>query len=328
VNFLYNPQPITTVFGQAVSILTGSGYRVFTNRFGYSVKTNLTVALAGTVNSDNYLYLGRSLPLDQGGITWQMATPTQLPGAGPMSVTSFIQVYNQSGILVEAGSSRIDNLGSAFLSNVPGFTNVTIGAGNINALAPNYGNCQAPISFTNGLRVPTQPSTFNGAARFTYSYFVSDGALYAIQANLTITTSSAFATTTDQLGDPYQTVTGVTGTRVYTFLPTGAKVTSTVNGLSLAVNPLASQRFYPYSLLASAPGVYTTNTAPYIDNNGIEYSLSPPTPMAGLAPGQGANYSATTVYMTTLEQTAVLTDGSYVTLPLLNLQQQVYSFTT
>jgi len=327
VNFLYNPQPITTVSGQAVSILTGSGTRTYTNRYGITTTTALTVALAGTLNSDNYLYLNAPLPLSSRGITWSLASPVQLPGAGPMQTFSYVQVYNQSGIGIgEGGASRFDPTGSAFLSNVPGFNNVTIGAANLNALAANYATCQAPISFTNGLRQPTQPTAFNGASTFFYSYFVSDQLSYSVQANLTITASSGFANVRDLLGNPYQTVTGVTGTRIYTYLPTNQKVVSTVNGLSTAVNPLASQRFYPYSLLGSTPGVYSLTTTPFLDSNGIEFNVSPSIPMNGLAPGQGSNYTATTIFMTTLATAAVLTDGVYTNLPLVSLQQQYYSF--
>ena len=116
---------------------------------------------------------------------------------------------------------RVDRLGTAFVSSVPGFTNVPIGASNLNSLAANYDQCQAPITFTNGLRPPTQPSASNGALRIQYSYSISDGVNYTVQGNLTISTASAFATLKDQLGNPYQQVVNVTGIRTYTYLATG-----------------------------------------------------------------------------------------------------------
>ena len=155
--------------------------------------------------------------------------------------------------MVESGEYRVDPLGQVFLSSVPGFANVTIGAANVNSLAVQYSTCQAPISFSNGLRPPTQPSSSNGAVRFLYSYYISDGQFYSVSANLTITTSSQFATSVDALGNPYQSVVNVTGTRLYTYLPTNATLRSSVTGLQRSST--ASQRFYPYSLLASAPGV-------------------------------------------------------------------------
>ena len=91
---------------------------------------------------------------------------------------------------------------------------------------------------------------------------MSDGLTYSVQTNLSITTTSAFANTQDGLGNPYQVVTNITGTRLYTFLPNSSSVTSHVSFQPLSFSG-GSQRFYPFALLASAPGVYTINTAPF-----------------------------------------------------------------
>ena len=219
----------------------------------------------------------------------------------------------------------MDGLGEAFLSNIPGFLNVTIGASNINALAADYAACQAPLTFTNGLRAPTEPSASNGAVQFNYSYTVSDGATYLVQGNLTITTTSAFATQKDQLGSPYQTVINVTGTRLYTYLPTGAVLLSSVNGISTAANANADQRWYPYALLSSAPGVYSMTTAPFLDFDGLEFNVSPSIPVNGSPPGVAPLYTATSVYFSTPEPTAVLTENYYYHLPIIRLQQQIYT---
>ena len=166
----------------------------------------------------------------------------------------------------------------------------------------------------------------NGGTRLSYSYFISDGATYSVSTNLTITTLSAFATTVDTLGNPYQTVTGVTGTRRYTFLPTGATVVSTVSGLSTLPSSAPDQRFYPYSLLASGPGVYTTFTAPLLDSNGIGFTVSPVIPVNGVAPGTGTQYNSTSIYFLSTLTTVVLIDGVYISPPLVSNQQQYYSF--
>ena len=68
---------------------------------------------------------------------------------------------------------------------------------------------------------------------------------------------------------------------MYTYLPTGASVTSTVTGLFTNPTPgpvVADQRFFPYAYLASAPGIYTVNTAPYLDGAGLQFSVSPSVP--------------------------------------------------
>ena len=161
--------------------------------------------------------------------------------------------------------------------------------------------------------------------QFQYQYFISDGATYAVSGNLTITCSTQFASNKDQLGNPYQVVTGVTGTRTYTYIPTSQTQQYTVNGLSLSANPNADQRFFPYSLIGSSPGVYTTNTAPYFDSNGIEFNISPAAPENGLPLGVGTQYTATSLYMTTPEPLAVLTEGFFTALPTVTLQRQIFT---
>ena len=146
VTFTYNPTLVQTPAGTAVRITSGSGTRVFTNRFGTAISTPLTVAAAGVDYADNYLYIGSTAPVDTSGLTWNLASSLQLPGHGPTVLYNQINVYNTSNVVYEQHASRIDSLGQAFLSTVPGFVNVTIGASNINSLAPNYAACTAPIS--------------------------------------------------------------------------------------------------------------------------------------------------------------------------------------
>ena len=311
VQFVYDAHVISTAFGAAVRIVNGTGSRTYTNRFGQSFNTTLTIAPAGTNGSSNLLYLNSATPFDSNGITWILSSAIQQPGHGPSVLYNQINVYNSSTVLVESHSSRIDEGGEVFLSNVPTFVDRRIGASNINTLAPNYATCSAPITFTNGLRQPTQQTQYNGAVLFSYSYFISDGVSYSVAGNLTINCSSKFATLKDQLGNPYQQVVNISGTRLYTYLPSRATVRSVVGGLSTTAYPYADQRWYPYSLLASSPGVYNINTAPFLDYDGIEFSISPPAPENGLPPGTGTQYSATSVYITTSLQVAVLTEGDH-----------------
>ena len=206
--------------------------------------------------------------------------------------------------------------------------NVTIGASNINSLAANTATCQAAITFTNGLRTPTQPSVSNGGTRISYSYQLGDGQTYTVQATLLITTTSGFASVSDLLGNPYQVITGVSGTRVYTHIPSGTSLTSTITGVQGVNYTMADQRFYPYSLLAAAPGVYTTNTSPFFDNKGVGFSISPSAPQLGLAVGQGTQYNATSLFFTTptASVNTVLTEQFYTTLPSVAQQRQTYTF--
>ena len=326
LSFTYNPAPVTLSAGQAVALLSGSGSRTFTNRFGSSFTSSLTLAAAG---QPSMLYLNSEVPFDTTGLTWTLRSPIQLPGNGPSTLYSQLSVYNSSGQVVEGGSSIVDGLGQSYLSSVPGFANVTIGASNINSLAVNYSACQAPITFTNGLRVPTQPSASNGAVHFSYAYHISDGNTYSVAANLSITVTSAFASTQDSLGNPYQTIVNITGSRLYTYIPTGASLTSAVTGVvssTVSSAPVPSLRFYPYTLLSSAAGVYSINTAPFVDGDGIAFSLSPSIPANGNAPGSGTQYSSTTLRIVANSlTTAVLTEAAYAATPNITLQSQTYT---
>jgi hypothetical protein len=46
------------------------------------------------------------------------------------------------------------------------------------------------------------------------------------------------------------------------------------------------------------------NTAPYFDYEGVEFTVSPSVPAAGMAPGSGPQYNATSLYFSTTELTA------------------------
>ena len=323
----YNPTPVTGAGGaSAVQLLSGSGTRTFTNRFGASSSKAVTLGAVGS--NDNLLYLNSVLPMDTAGVVLSFSSAVQLPGSGPMQLVSQVLVANVSGAVMEMGSSRVATSSQAFRSNIPGFRNVSIGAGDLNALSPNYNACQAPITFTNGLRPPVQPSSSNGALLIYFSYYISDGQTYSVQTNLTITTSSQFANTQDQLGNPYQTITSVTGTRMYTHLPDGFTLLSTITGLdtSSAAAATASQRFYPYSLLSASPGVYTSNNVPFFDAAGVSVTLSPAIPPLGMSTHAPTLYSSTLIQvLSPLTSNGMLVDGVFQSPPLTTLQRQVYA---
>ena len=321
----YTSALITSFGSQAVSLLSAIGTRTYTNRFG--VSSSLMVQLYTGALANN-VHLGSAVPFDVNGLTLTptASTAVQQPGAGPSLLTSAFLLYNSSNTVLESGSFVIDPLGQAWLSSIPGFLNQSIGASNINSLAPSYGTCQAPLTFTNGLRQPTQPSASNGAIHFNYSYSISDGRTYRVQATLSITTSSAFASSQDAAGNPFQMVTNVAGSRVYTYLPTGQQMTSTILGLASASSGSSpSQRFYPYSLISSAPGVYSINTAPFLDGDGVLYQISPAAPAAG-SPLSGSTSTSVQVKVSNPSVgVAVLSELNAVNPPVLAEQQQTYA---
>ena len=213
--------PVVTAFGTAVRVVEGRGTRTFTNRFGVSFSSTLTV--------EGLVYINCSTPVDSQGLTATLTSPIQLPGTPPTSLYSSITFFSSSTGVMKGSSSLLDSAGQSFLSDIPGFLNRYIPASNINSLAVNYSACSAPITFTNGLRAPTQPSVSNGGYHVNYSYTISDGLSYIVQAQFTLTTNSAFASQKDQLGNPYQSVINITGSRSYLYLSTGQSMQSQVS---------------------------------------------------------------------------------------------------
>ena len=320
----YDPTFVHTAQGNAVVLVNGTGTRTYTNRFGASFTTALSLAAAGQASTaDNLWFLTGGLPVDARGLTLNLSSPVQQAGASPFALTSLVTLANVSGVLAEVNSPLVDAMGTAILASIPGFTSTAIPAANLNSLAVSYATCQAPISFTNGLRPPTQPTSFNGGARVRFVYQLGDGANYTVLGNLSLTTSSAFATSQDMLGNPYQTITSITGTRVYTHIPTRQVLASTVTGLMPSINP---PRFYPYSLLAAAAGVYTASTAPFLDAAGLSFSLNNSVPVDGNAPGVGPLSSSVQLLELSSLLGVLLSEASYNNKPLASMQQQTYTF--
>ena len=310
LHIAYNFVLLTTTAGTGITISSANGTRTYTDRFGDSFSTPLTLTPGA---GQPVLYLNSRTPLRSSALVFNLSSPVQLPGADPTQLVSTTTLSaSAAGVIAETGASIFDAAGQAVLSSVLGVTNLTIGASNQNALAAVYATCQAPITFTNNLRTPTEPVVGNGAVHFTYSYTVSDGATFSVQANLSVTATSGFATTIDQLGNPYQTVVNITGTRLYTHLPTNQTLLSTVTGIAASIlPPQADQRFYPYSLLASAPGVYTINTAPFVDAAGLAYNVSPAVPADGQPVVSSAMlYGSVGVYLNTATGAALLAESN------------------
>ena len=319
VQVAYFPTPVFTSAGRAASLISATGTRTYTNRFGQTTTIPVTLATAALTGSSNLVYVNASTLVDAKGVMWNLTQAVQLPGLGPYSATSLVQLHNVSGAVVEGNATQVDGIAQAWLSTLPGFVNRTIGAANYNSLVADYANCRAPITYTNGLRSPVEPGASNTFAVTVYSYTVSDGVSYSVQTNVSLTVPSTFIISYDQLGNPYKPISGATGTRQYTYLRTGATLLSNITGLSTNISALADQRFYPYALLSASPSVYTTNSAPYLDFDGLEFSVSPAVPANGAAPGTGPQYAAVRVWTT---PAGLLTESNSATAPVAALQRQ------
>jgi len=331
LNLLYDPTVQSNANGQYYNILSGDARYTFTNKSG--IPTELSVQqMAGS----QPLYINSALPVDSAGTSFLVAPRTrafqsfQLPGVGPKQSFGYIMLTNstagQSAPYVQLGSAfTIDTASQAWVSSIPGFVSRTIGPASLNAAAVDYTNCVANVTVNRAAAVTSAPA--NTATQFSYSYSISDGATYSVNTTLAITTTATPQLYVDQLGNSYQNITSVSGTRVYTHLPTGATVISAVTGLSNGAGT-PSQRWYPFAYLQSAPGVYSTSTAPYLDGEGIGFTISPAAPVNGNAPGAGAQNSIINVRVAAPNTVsyATLTELSYVTAPLSNQQQQTYTF--
>ena len=146
VQVSYLATAVTTSMGPAVVLLSGNGTRTYTNRFGSSSTTPVTLSTAGAATSFSLLYLNATTPFDSTGVAWRLPSAIQLPGVGPQPTTSVIAMHSAGGVLVEGGSTRVDAQGQAWLSFIPGFVSATIPPSNINALAVDYAACSAPIT--------------------------------------------------------------------------------------------------------------------------------------------------------------------------------------
>ena len=327
----YDPSTITTN-----PLFAGNGTRTYTNRFGVSTST--------TVQFRTETFIGGFAGVPFGIASLDVGTVLQLPGVGAVVLVGAVQLQSRYGVLLELGfgvgpntgiytSVVIDPNAQAYLSSIPGFANTTIAASNVNALAVRYSECQAPITFTNGLRAPLQPSASNSALLYNYGYTITDGETYSVTTNFTLTMSSEFAVSQDSLGNPYQTVIGIVGVRNYTNVTSGVVTTQNVTGLAPDSFPTTGHdgfpltpdnTFYPYALVGSAPGMYSIHTAPFLDGAGIAYMTSSTSAVHDLL--QPVLIRGIPTYSVLNEQVFPNSEVfSYLPSPVLSLQQQTFA---
>ena len=273
----YNVGLQTDQYGTYQACYGGIGTYTYTNKFGNP--TTHKVTLDGGAD----LYIGTDLPVDLNGIrlNFQDVPDVQLPGVGPVVRYDQIAIQAGPGFVGLAGSDpeldntfRIDPLGQAWLSPYPGFVNQSIPAANINAPVIDLVNCKAPIDSRNGGAIPG----YGYAPSFTYQYTIGDGSTWEAVTIMKVTASKDLYV--DELGNQYQTIADVTGTRKYTWLPTGMGSTSAIPAIDTNYDA-PSQRWYPFALTQAATGVYNTSTAPYLDGDGLAIRISPAMPING-----------------------------------------------
>ena len=236
----------------SVTLLTGSGTRTYTNKYGQSITTAITLNGPNVDKADNLFYLNGKV-VDTDGFSYNLATPTQFPGHGPLAPMTTARISTDStGVIVEQNSFIIDNTSISITSSVPGFTAISpVGCPFVN---PNCGHfdtsaCTSTIDSGNGGILPPTSTTLVRANRtsYGYSYFLGDGATYSVSASLTLAINQSLGFRTTQLGDYYLTVDAITGTRTYDF-PLGTVLTQSVaSGVSQSAYANADQSLYPFA---------------------------------------------------------------------------------
>jgi len=275
--------------GAAVQLLNATGTRTFTNKYGSSFTTAITGL---STSSNNWLFLNGQ-PVDDNGITVQLSADIQVPGQAPVRTGNRERLaagsrgsgVNEILIAIDplTGAEKllpvglIDPVSTAVVSTIPGFIGVTIGTGSLNAVTANYQTCTAAININNGLA--NRPSSNIGATSLVYRYTfsITDGS-FTTTANMLITCSSA-SPQQDSLGNYYQTVVAMNGTRTYQ--NGDFSVTSYIVRPFLwptASSYYSPNRIYPFSYSSSPPRTYAVATTPFLDVSGVQFVVEPPVP--------------------------------------------------
>ena len=254
-----------------------SGTRNFTNRFGQSYVN--PIQLSGTTSraTTTQLYLNAPYISNQGFAFVNNAT---VQFYGGLIATEWYVSNNpyasETVVYQGAGNSLANDYTMTLVcSTAPGFV---VAPYNASDDAPTTFNTMAPCTNPSFSRVaaPTLPAV-GAIAGFTFTYGVTDGTSYSVSVVSTLYTDGTI--NYDQLGSPYYNVIQMTGSRTYTYIPTGA--TSTVNITSLmAPNIIASSNL---AYITNNNRLYTQY--PYLDRFGIAYTLASPVAVDGSSSG-------------------------------------------
>ena len=283
LNIMYTP----TADGSGVYINSATGTRTFTNKYGSSFSTPILNFVGELYNSTQ--------PVDSNGFGVNLVNSVQFPGVDPAitspAITIRTDIDSGTGIFEYVNGYQTEEVGlsdptsTAVVSSIATFPNIFIGQGSLNAGEVNYALCTATISINNGLA--TRPSSNIGATSlvYRYTYTISDGS-DIISSDMLLTCSSA-SPQQDLLGNYYQTVVSVSGTRTYTGINTFTGSTSTfisdiraLDGLAPSMTHVTPDRIYPFSFSSAPPGAYpSAATAPFLDTAGLQFIVDPPAPI-------------------------------------------------
>ena len=291
------------------------GTRTFTNRFGQKYVNSLTLNQLGEDHDSNQLWLQSPYA---SGVSFHLNATIQTQGGLPATdMQVFLDPYPVEGTAygygVGAGSNALNNDPSltVFASNAPSFaastySNLGLTAINGSSVGSVYGTTditQCVASF------PTIPKSAPAAGvrvyQFNYQLGAANGNVSTV-VNLTLITDGTV--NVDQLGNYYFNVAAVSGTRTYTWLPTGNVTTATVTALS----PICSG-----PSVSNIDSVYCNDNRlfpqyPFIDRLGIAYQTSPSLPHPGAAPGTSLTpYQGVYIYREDVLDEASPTNNGY-----------------
>ena len=252
---------------QYYQMLSFTGTRVYTNRFGTTLTTPVSLAPVGELSGNRNQLVLTAAALGAGTPAFRLASVVQFPGG---LLGNEVEIFVTTGYLTEsiaingsASNSLNDNPASvAICSTAPGFTASAYNAStNAAAFYTTLAPCTAAAPFAIQTLSPTL--TTAGLRVFAFSYSITDGVTFNASVNATLYTDGTV--NYDALGNVYYQLAGMAGTRTEQSL-LNLSATSTV-----AISSLM------------APNIIFTSNLAYISNNNRVYPQYPYLDRYGLA---------------------------------------------
>ena len=296
------------------------GYRNFTNRYGVSTITSLTLNALGEDRDSNQLWLTSPYA---SSLSWHLNTTIQTPGGLPATDLSvYLNPYPIEGTAygfgVGTGTNALNNDPSRtlFASTAPNFapstySNVPLTAINATTVGLVQGTQGGFSQCVASFAVQTASAPAAGIRVYQFTYTLQGG---NATSTLAYTASAALQLTTDgsvqrdALGNYYFNVAAISGQRNMTWLATGATTTSTVSALL----PICSG-----PSVSNIDSVYCNNNRlyqqyPYIDRLGLAWEFSALAPQPGsVVPS--TRFAGVYVYRETAIEEANPANGGYPT---------------
>ena len=294
------------------------GTRTFYGRYGQVLTQNISLAADNEEFADQLLYLGTPF-VDSDGVTFYLngtdGALTEFQGGLFGNEVNFAMYPNATETVAisngNANTLYYDISSAVICSTAPGFVaQATPGSP---AGSASMASCQG--SKYTGVS-PSVNITASGLRSYNLQYSVGDGSTYLSTVSATLYTDGSV--NYDSLGNVYYKLIAASGTRAYTYIPTGAVSVQSITSL-MAQNIVATSNL-----------AYITNnnrlypTYPYFDRYGAAFTLNSsiaPDGTAVTASTATSDIIAVLVYRdNTLEEYSIFGGGNYPPTNTLNQQ--------